>query len=542
MAGSLPPGLAGFVAAQDRAERASANNMAMLSGGLGIMQNMRQMQFEDMLKPLQLQQLQQSVEQAKQKQAALQAFANRAQGGGQQAAVEGMNQGAQVGDIGPTITNAARAPSGGILGYSPADLVPLKATGTDTSDYLKIWEAMNPTAQIHNGYAFNPRQLQHGQALPGVQVTPQGQGVQTTIGPGGLPQLSPMAGSLDTFRQFKTVEAGLDPFMGELDANDRPIPQTRAGFAQRYSGAPATAELPQLRTAAPTAEDALRIVQQADAKGQGASVVVGGQSLPALPGNASTGNASTLPALPGEPPATRQGMGMSPGERSAAQASGKNDAELANGFRQKIPTLNGTLRRLDRLEALNGNDQTFAAGGAEFKTQLSSIAQGLGLDVNRTKTANSEEYLAHIAELLKDRLASKDYGSGTGVSNVDLLAARAPLPDLIRTQQGRSQILQAVRADTQRALEDSTAARAYFDKNLTLRGFSYPSEYNNPMLDRPAVDKAIRDARPTAQSPTPQRSSFDSLPIAREYSGRSITDNVTGIKYRSDGNQWQRMQ
>lgn len=165
---------------------------------------------------------------------------------------------------------------------------------------------------------------------------------------------------------------------------------------------------------------------------------------------------------------------------AALEAKYKNDAERVAGLEQKLPSLHSTMKRLDRLETLTKDDKTYAAAGAELKTQLGSIAQSFGLEVNKTKTANSEEYIAHIAELMKDRLASKDYGSGSGVSNLDLLSAAKPLPELAKTQQGRMQIISAIRADTNAAITDSTAARDHFAKNNSLRDFRYPSETRTP--------------------------------------------------------------
>lgn len=160
----------------------------------------------------------------------------------------------------------------------------------------------------------------------------------------------------------------------------------------------------------------------------------------------------------------------------AQSKKGELDAARVQAMEEKIPSLNATNRRLDRLMQLNTDDKTYAAAGAELKTTLASVAQAFGLPVQIKKTANSEEYIAHIAELMKERLASKDYGSGTGVSNLDLLAASRPLPELTRTREGRKQVLEALKLDVKRATDDSMAAREYFEKHSTLKGFKFPSE------------------------------------------------------------------
>jgi hypothetical protein len=233
-------------------------------------------------------------------------------------------------------------------------------------------------------------------------------------------------GSLEAYTGFQNADeaakARMDPFMGQVDPTGRPIPQTRLQFAQRIS--------PEAR--------------------------------------AATGDASS-PA----------GMGPTPTQASAAGAVGKGDAERVMALEQKLPSLAATLRRLDRMESLTG-DATFAASGAETKALLGSIAQAFGLQIDKAKTANTEEYIAHVSELLKERLGSKDYGSGVAVSNLDTLTATKPLPELVKTEQGRMQIIQAIRSDTVRSMKDATSARDYFNKNMSLRGFKYPSEDESP--------------------------------------------------------------
>jgi hypothetical protein len=145
------------------------------------------------------------------------------------------------------------------------------------------------------------------------------------------------------------------------------------------------------------------------------------------------------------------------------------------------------------------DDATFAAAGAELKKQFGSIAQAFNLKVQVDKTASSEAYLAHIAELLKERMASKDYGSGSGVSNLDLLAGGKPLPELARTPLGRQLIIEGMKRDIQRNLGDIEAVRDYWDENKSLGRFRFPSELklkDNPREPFPRVDdKAPKRSR-----------------------------------------------
>lgn len=197
------------------------------------------------------------------------------------------------------------------------------------------------------------------------------------------------------------------------------------------------------------------------------------------------------------------------GEEAANKKTGELDATRVGALTEKIPVLSNTLRRLDRLEMLTKNDRTYAAAGAEIKSQLGSLAQAVGLDINKEKTANTEEYIAHVAELLKERLSSKDYGAGTGISNVDLVAAGRPLPEVMRTPQGRLQVISALREDAKRAIKDAQAARTYFNEHRGLNGFVYPSEANQP---------AAQPVQPAAQPVQPAQPGvidFGSLPSGR---------------------------
>lgn len=326
------------------------------------------------------------------------------------------------------------------------DFGALAANGVDPKviDVLiKDWELRNPQKQVHGGYAYDARKIPSG-FIPQVNVSQNGQA--TGIMPsqnGGLPSVSALPGSLSTFSQFKDSEerakANYEPVMSVMDSQGRPLPMTRTSFADRYGPRPVSA-------------------------------------------------AGTPEAVGGGPGV---GVGPTPAQRISAETMGKNDAERVSALEQKLPSQMSTLRRLDRMEALTKDDQTFAAKGAELKKELGSLAQAFGLKIDPSKTANTETYLAQVGELLKDRLGSKDYGSGSGVSNLDLISASGPLPELAKTAQGRLQIIQAIRADTQRNISDAQSARDYFDSNRgSLRGFKYPSEIE---AEKAGLTKNLKD-------------------------------------------------
>ena len=185
------------------------------------------------------------------------------------------------------------------------------------------------------------------------------------------------------------------------------------------------------------------------------------------------------------PPQSQLGV-ANPAAKTGQERMGQHDADRVKDFEEKIPVLTNTEKRLNRLRELTNNDQSYAAAGAEVKVLLNSVGQAFGVKIDPAKTANSEEYLAQVGELLKERLGSKDYGSGNGISNLDLISATVPLPMLSKTPQGRRQIIEAIAQDTQNALANAKAASAHFRKNGSLSGFSYPSEANTRQYGHPS--------------------------------------------------------
>lgn len=310
------------------------------------------------------------------------------------------------------VASSASNPAGGFP-FTLEDVTLLKMIGGP--DLTSAFTASRPNLAVEGGLLIDRHR--------GVQGTvPQmnQQGFSTQLQPDGRGgfTVGVTPGAAEAYRLQQDIgeqsRASRDPFMGVMDSQGRPIPMTREGFARTYGGA----------------------------------------------------------GTSGQP----RGVGQTPAEKASATTMAEGDAKRVQDLEAKIPNLLSVSRRLDRMSELTKDDATYAAAGAELKTTLGSIVQATGLKVNEKKTANSEEYIAHVAELLKDRLASKDYGSGTGVSNLDILAAQKPLPEFAKTAAGRMQLIQALKADTERNLRDAQAARDYFDTNSGLRGFRFPSE------------------------------------------------------------------
>jgi hypothetical protein len=320
------------------------------------------------------------------------------------------------------------------LPFSLEDITLLKMIGGP--DLTSAYTASRPNLAVEGGFLLDRHRGVQG-SVP--QTNQQGfstMTVQDPNTPGGF-RVQTVPGAAEAYGQQQRIAhesaANFQPFMGVTDSQGRPIPMTQGSFARSFGGMTATP---------------------------------GGGQVPS-----------------GAP----RGVGQTPAQRVTAEESARGDVGRVQALEQKIPNMLSVQRRLTRMEALTKDDQTYAAAGAELKSTLGSISQAFGLKVNESKTANTEEYLAHVAELLKDRLASKDYGSGTGISNLDILAAQKPLPELAKTAAGRLQLISALKSDTERGLRDAQAARDFFDANQSLRGFRFPSEMEAEQ--RPPIPK-----------------------------------------------------
>lgn len=198
----------------------------------------------------------------------------------------------------------------------------------------------------------------------------------------------------------------------------------------------------------------------------------------------------------------------------------KTQADWVGSIPQKIVSVGSTMKYLNRLDALNADDKSYAGSGAEIKSLANNIAQSLGIPLNIDKTAGTEQYIATIGELIKSRLGSKDYGSGSGVSNLDLLTAQVPLPDLTKTRQGRAQLINALKADTVGSYNDLKSAREYWNQNNNLNNWEAPSISSNfsptqlaPVKNQAsAIPSQTQAVQPQATA-TPSRAAINYLKL-----------------------------
>lgn len=162
-------------------------------------------------------------------------------------------------------------------------------------------------------------------------------------------------------------------------------------------------------------------------------------------------------------------------EQAGMVEMAKLDAKAVNDLREKRSAASMTLPILKRLEKATADGKTYSGTFAEFKTGMGRLLDSIGIKgVNIDKVSSSEQYAADIAELVRTKI--KALGSGSAISNTDLLFTQRSMPELLKTPEGRMAIIRAMRADLTSVVEDADAADAYFRENRgNLGGFKSPS-------------------------------------------------------------------
>lgn len=479
MAGLLGvPGLDGYRAALQDNQARDMNTVGLMQGVLGLQNGI----LEQQMTPLKMEELRMKLARQKQSQDLIKQLmgGGAPQGGVLPSPTDAIAQGAAQGDIGPTVTNAARMEQPQAQGMSQGgnglELPPMIQAALLSGDPgLEKWaqaqaQQFKPTDKIREAIAlgFRPGSPEFNAHVG----TTYSNGLALQTQPGGGVRLAngylPAMADLERAKEGAKAEFGA-PLKVQATINGKS--QEISLMPLEYKRYTETGEIP--------ARFGAQQAQPKPATGDRSFFDANYQNTPQDQAARDAGAQRVIQretqggAIPTN---TVIGMGQPPEIQAAANEMGGIHAKRVGALEEKIPSLNSTLRRLDRVEMLTKDDKTYAAAGAELKTQLNSIAQAVGVKMNVDKTANTEQYIADLAELLKERLASKDYGSGTGVSNLDLATAGRPLPEVVKTAAGRLSIINALRADTQRALKDAQAARSYFQQNKTLDGFTYPSE------------------------------------------------------------------
>ena len=196
-------GLLSAVASGMAGYRRNAPLNSIGQGLLGGLQGYNQAQEQDQKQAFQKIQMDDFKAQAGLRDAQLkqlqrqQAYLEKLMGGGAPdfgAGQSALSQGAQAGDIGPTMTNAARMPmsqqgGGGNYGISSDAMAADMALNGGKNIATWLYERSKPDIQVANGYAYDKNAIKPG-FLPGVNISQNGQAALTTIDPDGMPVIS----------------------------------------------------------------------------------------------------------------------------------------------------------------------------------------------------------------------------------------------------------------------------------------------------------------------------------------------------------------
>lgn len=226
LSGGLPPGLAGF----------EAGRQGALQQQLGILA-LQNAQQEAMLNPLKLAQLELAVKKARRNAALVEQLTGTSASAPQQA----LTQGAAIGDVGPTMTNAARIPQqGGLLGIQPQTQAMLLSGDQGLMALAKAQLEQSKPVVGREGAPVLERNpdgsfrvaFSAPKSQPGIQLNYGQQGVTASGIPGYSQAAAQLAGS-----ERAATEAAAAPYQPPIetrDAQGRPVYTPRPVAAAPY--------------------------------------------------------------------------------------------------------------------------------------------------------------------------------------------------------------------------------------------------------------------------------------------------------------------
>lgn len=439
----LPPGLRGYVAGQQANQAQQLAEIQTLGGLIGLQGHLQEQQ----LMPLKMQMLQAQVGEATTMGDILKRY--MAARGGSDPTIGALAAGAAQGDIGPTVTNAARISQPGMLGSNPTQLPPavemallhprLKELGKVQAEWFKPTDAVREAIQL--GYQPGTPQFN---AYVGTKFN---QGGAWQVSPQGGVNLAPgyAAGMGDVKRSEAQANAGFD-FV------DVPMPgggtqkMTRAAAAEmltrQFTGVPDVNNRP------PAERAAIERVAVADRLGQPASV--------------------TVPAVPTS--RVVAGMGYKPDE--ASQAAEKETATLrARGgveredkFRNSWGDANDIRSKLDLIEHLSADPNVASGALADNVSGLKSIAESFGI---RTQGLPAEEVIKAVTTEMS--LKIKNQG-GTNMmpgamSDFENKLLQSMGPRLAQSKEGRMMMIQVFKAKAEKDMKIAEMASDYVERH-----------------------------------------------------------------------------
>ena len=161
------------------------------------------------------------------------------------------------------------------------------------------------------------------------------------------------------------------------------------------------------------------------------------------------------------------------------------DAKQLDKYRTQSDAARSMMATLDRLEKLS--PKVYEAGGANAKVSAANFLKGMGIDVDPTKLANSQEFNALSSKLVMDSLGGT---LGAGVSNADVAFLQATVPNIGQSKEARQQLVNFMRQKAKTQASQFDDAYGYAVKNKGLMGYNpnqrMPGEEVQTPADRPA--------------------------------------------------------
>jgi hypothetical protein len=461
MLSNLPPGMAGFVLADQQRGQKTAQNIQ----SLGLLSQLQNADLERQLTPLKVEQLKLAVQKAKQNADLMTQLSGGILGGP-----------STPGAVGATSAGGTPTAGGRSMLNAPGMVQAMLLSGdAGMSKYAQAFLDQNkPLAAREGAPVINPATGEVVFFAPKLEsgMVPNytgGQLTGVTNAPGYIPSMTERA------RAQEGVKAQHDLVtVPPTSPNAPPTFRSRAQVLQDAGAAPAPTPV---TTTAPTDAEALRIVQEASRNGGHATVTVPSANAPTapIPSSAVLGNAA----------------GISPAQEADVKATAAFKLKTAEDYSKLYGELNNSSMRLppkiakfERVGQLLGELEGGKLSPAGFELARLGNSLGLKLDPN---LSNKE-----AAAALSNEIALELRGTGEGggmpgaLSDADREFLKSMTPQMASTAEGRKQIIQSRTSVWRREIDVAGMARKYVKKygRLDEDFFSQLSEWSsrNPIF------------------------------------------------------------
>lgn len=366
-------------------------------------------------------------------------------------------------------------------GLNPTRIQQAYAAGLPVGDLIKLYELQNPELKIENGVALNPRQLSHGQAVPGLRMGQGGEAmmqIPDPSAPGGVRVAAP-PGALDAFAQFQQIKYRAGAEYGrpvEVQNPDGTVTlQTPTQFRDTATGsAPSLRVSPQQQGQRDQARVGILQAERAAAIARGDSSAVtdidrelGATRLPGVQSGMTSQQRATADANSAQQ------------VKAAQERAGRQEAVFAKAYQAPF-----VAQRMETIGNLLGDFEGGKFSKAGFELARAFNSAGIKID---NKLANKE-----AAEALGNQLALdlRATGEGSGMpgalSDKDRDFLKAMTPQMAQSAAGRKTLIDAHRAMAQRQQQLGSMAQRYLEKygSLDEQFFAQATQFNtqNPIF------------------------------------------------------------